>query len=106
MAQTNDRYRILLTWSVLDVEARRTALTQVLHDQLAHSNQLCMIATGWAHDDLVPTTLVTGIELNFLTPKNQKTDAEVIAIGNLIATAIGERLVSIEKSDVLNLTLP
>ena len=106
MAQTNDRYRILLTWSVLDVEARRTALTQVLHEQLIHSNQLCMIATGWAHDDLVPTALVTGIELNFLTPKNQKTDAEIITIGNLIATAIGERLVSIEKSDVLNLTLP
>jgi hypothetical protein len=80
MAQTNDRYRILLTWSVLDVEARRTALTQVLHEQLVHSNQLCMIATGWAHDDLVPATL--------------------------IAAARGERLVSIEKSDVLNLTIP
>jgi hypothetical protein len=106
MAQTNDRYRILLTWSVLNVDARRTALTQVLHDTLIHSNQLCMIATGWAHDDLVPETLVTGIELNFITPKNSMTDAEVINIGNLIATAISERLVSIEKSDVLNLTIP
>jgi len=106
MAQTFDRYRILLTFGQVDIPAKHAAIMQILHDNLIHSNQLCMVSTGWAHDDQQPVAFMSGIELNFLTPKNTMTDVQILNIGNLLATAISERLVSIEKSDVLNITVP
>ena len=106
MAQTFDRFRILLTFGQTDIPAKHAAIMQVLHESLVHSNQLCMVSTGWAHDDQQPVAFVSGIELNFLVPKNTMTDTQIIDLGNLLATAISERLVSIEKSDVINILLP
>lgn len=94
-----------MTFGDVNIPAKRSMLTSVLAANLATTSRACSIASGWAQNFDTPGLSVT-IELNFLTPKNLMTDAQVLALGNTLASSISETLISIEKSDVSNLTVP
>ena len=102
MAQSFDMIRFTLTFSAFDVPAKKLALTQALHTHLVHADRLCMIRTGWAHDDSVPVDVVSGMEIAFIVPKGALTESQTVALGHILANSIGETLVGAERSDVDN----
>lgn len=105
MAQSFDSIRFTLTFSNFNIPEKKLALTQALHDNLVHTNKLCMIRTGWAHDDTIPFNVVSGMEIVFIVPKGALTEPQTIALGQALASSISETLISAERSDVDNYSL-
>jgi hypothetical protein len=103
--QTYDHIRFTMTFSNQNVIEKKALLTAALHANINHANKLCVMRTGWAHDDSVPFDTVVGLEIAFIVPKNIYTETTTIALGHVLADAIGETLASAERSDVDNYTI-
>lgn len=102
MGQSLDRIRYTTSFSAFNIAAKKVALTAAIHNNVAHTNKICTLTTGWAHDDTIPLDVVAAMDIVFLVAKNSLSEAQIVALGHLLANSMGEMLVSAERMDVEN----